>query len=197
MTLRMKFLNVCANPAASDRLAVVLRRARHGLLLAVVLYAIGGGIGDWIAMYWRIGVELQGETRCLPWTVWLVKLGVPEKIERGSYVAFIPQGEVGMGVEDMVRKSAAPRFLVKQVAGVPGDAIVVIDNEARMGGLDFGPLTLTTVGRLPVLPGGYDRVEIVAPGRLAVAGTLPRSYDSRYWGTAGQSEVVGAAFPLF
>ncbi len=193
----MKLPSVCANPAVSDRAAGVLRRVRYGLLVAVIVYAIGGGIGQWIAKYWRIGVELQDETRCLPWTVWLVKLGVPEKIERGTYVAFIPQGEVGMGIDDMVRKSAAPRFLVKQVAAVPGDAIVVIDNEARMGGQDFGPLTLTTIGRLSVRPGGYDRVEIVAPGRLGVAGTLPRSYDSRYWGTAGQSEVVGAAFPLY
>lgn len=166
-------------------------------MFAAAVYVVGMFGGQWLSQHWRIGIDLQDETRCLPYYVWAVKLGTPERIERGAYVALIPAGEVGMGVDDLVRKAAFPRFLVKQVAGVPGDAIVVIGNEARMGGQEFGPLVLTTLKKVPTTPGGYDRVEIVPEGRIAVAGTLPRAYDSRYWGTAGKGEVVGEAFPIF
>lgn len=157
----------------------------------------GGLLNHWIGQYWRIGVDLQGEARCLPWLVWAVKVGAPATLARDSYVAVIPAGEFGMGVDAFIRNNPTPSFIIKQVAGLPGDAIVVIDNEARMGGQEYGALTLTTMGKVPVAPGGYDRVEIVPPGRVALAGTLPRAYDSRYWGTAGQNEVVGVAYPIF
>jgi len=192
---------------------------------------VGGLLNHWIGQYWRIGVDLQGEARCLPWLVWAVKVGAPATLARDSYVAVIPAGEFGMGVDAFIRNNPTPSFIIKQVAGLPGDAIVVIDNEARMGGQEYGALTLTTMGKVPVAPGGYDRVvidnearmggqeygaltlttmgkvpvapggydrvEIVPPGRVALAGTLPHAYDSRYWGTAGQNEVVGVAYPIF
>jgi len=66
---------------------------------------------------YRIGIDLA-EVRCLPWRVYFITYGMPQKIERGDYVAFVPQnGLMGPHFEG--------KTVGKMVAGLPGDQVIV------------------------------------------------------------------------
>jgi conjugal transfer pilin signal peptidase TrbI len=43
----------------------------------------------------------------------------------------------------------------------------------------------------------FDRTEIVPPSQLFMVGTLPHSFDSRYWGFLPQNSVTGSVYPIF
>ena len=46
-------------------------------------------------------------------------------------------------------------------------------------------------------PERFDRDYIVEPGHYFMMGEHFRSYDSRYWGTVHENQIVGRAYPLF
>jgi conjugal transfer pilin signal peptidase TrbI len=135
----------------------------------------------------RIGIDMQ-EVRCLPWRVYLLKLGRPTEFTRGAYVAFKPRnGLMGPKFEG--------RLVGKMVAGLPGDELVVSHDEASVNGRPVGKLVL--LPKLAAKPGSHDRRETVPEGKILVLGTDPRSYDGRYWGFLDQSDVIGSVHPMF
>ena len=135
----------------------------------------------------RIGIDMQ-EVRCLPWRVYLLKLGRPTEFTRGAYVAFKPRnGLMGPKFEG--------RLVGKMIAGLPGDELVVSHDEAAVNGRPVGRLVL--LPKLAAKPGSYDRRVTVPEGKILVLGTDPRSYDGRYWGFLDQNDVIGSVRPLF
>lgn len=135
----------------------------------------------------RIGIDLQ-EVRCLPWRVYLLKLGRPSEFARGSYVAFKPRG-------GLMGSKFEGRLVGKMVAGVPGDTLVVRNDEAYINGHLIGKLVL--LPKLGAKSGAFDRRETVPEGKILVVGTDPRSYDGRYWGFLDQQDVIGNVSPVF
>jgi conjugal transfer pilin signal peptidase TrbI len=153
---------------------------------ALAFLVVGAGVTAFRQQY-RIGVDID-PVRCLPEHVYWVKLHAPADVRRGAVVAFIaPHGLM------------LPRFdgkmIAKEVAGLPGDHIVVKSDRAYVNGVFAGRLILNA--KLGRGPGGFDRDEIVPPGKVFLLGTLPRSYDSRYWGFLDQKRLIGAVTPLF
>jgi conjugative transfer signal peptidase TraF len=88
-----------------------------------------------------------------------------------------------------------PRWvpLLKPIAGVPGDAVELLDQELRINGVAFGPVLSHTHGQaLPQIRGSW----IVADGEVFVASAVPRSLDGRYFGCTPVRALTAVATPL-
>jgi conjugative transfer signal peptidase TraF len=83
--------------------------------------------------------------------------------------------------------------LLKPVAGVAGDT-VCLEEEVSVGGVGYGPLAHTVHGQpLPTIEQGC---QVVQDGRIFLASPMPRSMDSRYFGTVAEAAVTAVATPL-
>lgn len=165
-------------------------------LLAILTISIPQIVGPTLRQSYRIGIDLQ-KYGCLPYVLYLFKAGgvdprlPPEKhfdLERGMYVNFVPENNV-MQIPELDGQS-----IVKQVAGLPGDELVVKDDVAYINGREWGKLWLLKT--LKREPGSYDRREVVPDGKVLLMGTLKTSYDGRYYGFVDQSLIRAQAFAL-
>lgn len=147
-----------------------------------------------ISRHWRVLVDDQERT-CLPFRVAVLRIGRPDIVARGGYVAFVSHGRVGMGIDAMLADKPGRRVIVKKVLGLPGDTLTVENDRAFIDGRFVGDLDL--LHRLEKPSGSFDRTETIESKHYALFGTLPRSYDSRYWGTVPHEELVGVVYPLF
>ncbi|ABO59640.1 signal peptidase I (plasmid) [Burkholderia vietnamiensis] len=160
-----------------------LRNSLVGVALATLVAVAGVSA---FREHYRVGIDLTS-IRCLPERLYWVKLGAPKELKRGDVVAFFaPKGLM------------LPRFdgkmIAKQIAGLPGDVITVRNDRAYVNGKLIGALILNS--KLGRGPGAFDRQEVVPPGKVFLVGTMPRSYDGRYWGFLDQRELVGSVTPI-
>lgn len=156
--------------------------------IAVVM-AVGACMypaANWLHARYRISIDLSS-IRCLPERVYLVKIDNSFRPQRGEVVAFkAPHG--------LMLPQFDGKIIAKLVAGVPGDRVLIKNDRAYVNGQFIGELILN--GKLGKSPGAFDRDEIVPEGKLFVIGTLPRSYDGRYWGFLNQDVLIGHVTPL-
>lgn len=179
---------------SSPKSAGRVRLALFYVAVVIVAMALGKySIAPAISRHWRVLVDSQ-EHSCLPFRVAILRVGRPDNVARGDYVAFISHGRVGMGIDAMLAEKPGRRVIVKKVLGVPGDILTVENDQAFIGGRFVGDLDL--LRRLGKPSGSFDRKETIGESHYALFGTLPRSYDSRYWGTVPHEELVGVVYPL-
>ncbi|WP_244131280.1 signal peptidase I [Burkholderia gladioli] len=164
-----------------------MRFLRNSLIGTALAFLVGISGVTAFSQHYRIGVDID-PVRCLPENIYWIKLGKPAHLARGDYIAFVPPHGLMLPRFD-------GRMLAKQIAGLPGDQIVVKNDRAYVNGRFIGALILN--GKLGKGAGGFDRVETVPAGKLFVVGTLPRSYDSRYWGFLNQHDLVGTVTPIY
>lgn len=158
---------------------------------AVALVLVYAPIG-WFTSHYRLVYDAIQGANCLPYTVFLVDLE-DRAVVRGAYVAFISR--------QMEPFYADGTIAVKEIAGVPGDRVIVnahgvVVNDRHRGAL----LHLQPGERLHQMGtrlADVQRDEQVPVGRVWMMGTHPRSYDSRYWGYIESSQVIGRAIPLW
>lgn len=156
---------------------------------------------------WRIGVDMQA-SRCLPYTLYLMDESPVGEIHPGDIVRFDPgtrmfvpgMGQLNHGLE-----------VIKVVAAVAGDRVQVTANDILVNGkvLAESPERLAgialyqrginpaTLVQLTATLQDYERSFVVPPGELFMVGTMPRAYDSRYWGTIPLVAVKARAWPLW
>lgn len=151
-------------------------------MLGLILFA---------AMFdFRIGLPMQ-DINCLPYKAMLLHRVKPSAIRRDEFVIFSPQN-------NRMTERFNNRDITKMVGAVAGDTIKVADGVLSINGHVFGKLDIAekAAKALHVDVSTFDRIEVVPNGYLFVVGTLPRSFDSRYWGFLPISEVVGTAYPI-
>jgi conjugal transfer pilin signal peptidase TrbI len=168
----------------------VLGMAIFQAVLVVALMQVGL---LWVhhGYYW-IAVDPSAGERCLVPRWFLVDMRA-HHVGRGDYVVFRSRGMKPFYPD------GTP--VLKLIAGVPGDHIVVNAtgvwvNEVRWGDLRHAQ----TGGRLWALgrhPDEFVRDERVPPHHWWVLGTNARSFDSRYWGYIDDSQIIGRARPLW
>jgi len=81
--------------------------------------------------------------------------------------------------------------VVKYVAGVPGDEVLITINEVYVNGEPFGtvPMSSELVDAI-----GIDRLERIVTlgeGEYFILGDTNTSFDSRYWGVLRESQFIG------
>lgn len=178
--VKLKFLS---------RLDFLLKAPRGELVRAAAVVAIIGLFG--LMFNTRFGVFLDvAETRCMPERVYL---GYPrtEKLERGDIVSFRANNR------QMFDLMTGNR-IAKIIAGIPGDHVVSNRDGAFVNGVQVGernPISLKNLAAKGKTPIDIDRV--LLPGELFVVGTLPRSFDSRYWGVLPEASVDRMVKALF
>lgn len=163
-----------------------MRFLRASLLWTALSFLVAIAAVTEFRKHYQIGLDIA-PTRCMPERLYWIKLGAPKAVQRGDVIAFI--APKGLMVEPFEGK-----MIAKQVAGLPGDTVRVANDRAYVNGKYIGDLVLNQ--KLGRGPGDFDRVEVVPPGKLFVIGTLPRSYDGRYWGFLDQRDLAGSVTPL-
>ena len=111
----------------------------------------------------------------------------PAEVHRTDLVMFLPVPALSY-----VREP----FVLKRVAAIPGDHLVIKDQVVSVNGREVvrGLVLASIYGKTPA---DFQRDEIVPPGRLFVFGDADRSDDSRYWGYLESAKVVGTVKRLF
>lgn len=138
----------------------------------------------------RIPVALaidEHEQRCLPMRAALLWKVKPATVYRGDYLIWKPYGTLAQ-VKD--------EFILKRVAGVPGDHLTIANNKIIIN----GQLVATGLLLHPLYnmqPSQFYKDEIIPSHEYFMLGTNPFSNDSRYWGYLDASHIDGKAYRLF
>ncbi|WP_432263217.1 signal peptidase I [Cupriavidus sp. TMH.W2] len=163
-----------------------MRFLRNSLVGITLAFLVGGAGVTAFRQNYRIGLDFTS-IRCMPERIYWVKLGAPKVVRRGDIIAFVaPSG--------LMLPKFDGKMIAKQVAGLPGDVVTVKNDRAYVNGKLIGDLILNR--KLGRGPGDFDRIEVVPPGKIFVIGTLPRSYDGRYWGFLDQRSLIGTVTPI-
>ena len=139
----------------------------------------------------RFQFGFGGQKRaCLPWDVYLIDKAKQE-IKVGDLVAFVAD-------ERMAPKFNAGTTVIKQVAGSAGDSVFV-DPAAHyiVAGKNYGIIVPEGAKVAQKKFADLFIDEIIPDGHMAVIGTLPRSFDSRYWGFISQKQIIGKAYGIY
>lgn len=130
-------------------------------------------------------------TDSLPHGIYLICQGA---VNKGDIVVFRPTGVAAelIGARHYLRPDG---FLMKHVAGLPGDSVCADRRCFRVAGTDYG-------GRAACDSEGRQLPEYRFCGRLKegiiVAGRgMKHSFDSRYFGPVENASIVGIALPLW
>ena len=172
---------VFARDVVRPHLAFLLDAPRRQLFKAAALALFIGACGVALKSEYGLFYDPQ-ETRCMPEKLFV---GFPrhEVLVRGDIVSYRANSR-------MMLDLMTGRRLGKIVAAVPGDRVVSNASGAYVNGVLVGHRNATTLkniaakGKSPV-----DINKVLQPGELFVIGTLPRSFDSRYWGVLRDESV--------
>jgi conjugal transfer pilin signal peptidase TrbI len=150
-----------------------------GILSIVVLF--------WAGIPVSFGFDPNDE-KCLPdLHLSLMVHRRPSHIEDGDLVFWKPAGALSFVKQE---------FVMKQVAGVPGDHLQIHGGEVLVNGrvVEHG---LALAKLYHATPEQFERDETIPPGKLFVVGHHPHSDDSRYWGYLDVTAVVGRAYRIY
>ncbi|MEO1065433.1 MAG: S26 family signal peptidase [Actinomycetota bacterium] len=158
----------------------------------LVLLILAAPVAVHVVASYRIGIDPQ-LTPSLPWRVALVDLR-DQAVARGDLVAF---RAIGIAVEvEGTTLHTDGTWLLKRVVGVPGDRVRVDGEGLHVNDLRVAD-DLVLAGTLGQPPAHWFREEVIAPGRLYVAGLHPASYDSRYFGPIASHQIIGRAWGIW
>jgi conjugal transfer pilin signal peptidase TrbI len=130
-------------------------------------------------------------TPSLPVHVVWISYGVPSTLARGEFIVYAFAGEAQQRYPGL---RAQPFF--KQILGVPGDRVRVMDRRVFVNGIAAGFAKTQTFDRTPLQP--IDE-RVIPPDCYYVRGTHPDSFDSRYRasGLVCTRHIIGKAISLF
>lgn len=137
-----------------------------------------------LTAHYKIGFDGQKQ-RCLPWMIYITKIGDKSHLVRGEIVQFRAAG-IGFGLDG--------KNFIKFIAGVPGDTLTVKDRSAYVNGEYWGGLWLLRA--LNKSATAYDRVIVVPPGYYLAMSVGMASYDGRYWGLIRDDQIIGRSAPI-
>lgn len=156
------------------------------LVLVVIL-----GAGRWLTAHYSLA--LATGKPCLPGRLYMVEKG--RQPAQDDLVAFVTDGRP-------VRPYCPGMRFVKLVAGRPGDQVEInADCQGRVTGPDGYIYEFNLEEAVLDLLGKECRDFVahyeIPPGHYFAVGTLPDSYDSRYWGLVQPNQVIGRAVKIF
>jgi len=137
---------------------------------------------------WHLGIDPQ-EVKCLPYDYFVIAQKRPEQIVSGRFYRYTAKG-LGAPLKD-----GTP--LVKIAAAVAGDQVEVNRNGIFINGKKWGDLNRYVLDKTKHTVEGVTRKYVVGQGEVLLLGTLPRSYDGRYFGPVAIKQVTGRAWPVW
>lgn len=177
----MSTISATIAQACKSRLGFIWQASRKEWLAA----GIAGGVVLLmsVAAQHAIGLHIDAsEGRCMPERFY-VSVPLLSEPQRGDVVSFSADGRIFLGLMDGKR-------IGKIIVGIPGDrvtsnqeglyvngALVAVRNQTSMA-------NIKKAGKVAV-----DLDKTLQVGELIAIGSMPRSFDSRYWGVL-PSELV-------
>ncbi len=126
--------------------------------------------------------------RCIPqYSVYLLKYGV-EKIERGKIYTFKAKN-MGPFYKDGM-------LITKYAAGLEGDEVVQNEQGVFINGANISQ-GYPSKDKLKVSEHTFYKTYTLNQGEYYFTAPAERSFDSRYWGAAKESQILGEAIPLW
>ncbi len=169
---------------------------KAGLLLGLLVLA-----GSTFASRYKIGRTPQAMA-CIPGvSVFLIDTHDTAP-ERGAIFAFEARGLVPLlerahaDAAPLIPRFADGQILVKYMMGLPGDHVHVDADVTAVNGESIGR-GLILAATLNEPAASFARDVTIPAGEYWFSGATLDSFDSRYWGTAKQAQLVGRAYPLF
>ena len=154
----------------------IFHKISYYIIGAVMFLVVIGGILN------VVGYPIYyNSTESLPQKIFIAKKNYKE-IKKGDYVVIDHDGDRH----------------IKFVAGVGGDKVSVVQGMIFVAGENVGQFYQDTEGlKMTITPVEGDF--IIPRGFLYVAGTHPKSYDSRYkeYGLVPLKDIIGIACPIF
>jgi conjugal transfer pilin signal peptidase TrbI len=111
-----------------------------------------------------------------------------DAIERGKIYAFHAKN-----MEPYFPDSAR---IGKYASAIAGDTVVQNEQGVFVNGNKIAK-GYVLARKLNHKESDYYKTFKVAPDQIFFTGTAPRSFDSRYWGTASTDQIIGKVIPLW
>ncbi len=128
------------------------------------------------------------EYQCIPGRLFIMDKA-DHTIRKGDLVTFRAQG---------TKLFADGTLFTKISAGVGGDVVSVGRNNVANGNRIYHSDVSVTANHLNISLDDLSRKETIPQGKLFALGSLPGSYDSRFWGLVDVSkQVVGKSYVIF
>jgi conjugal transfer pilin signal peptidase TrbI len=189
-------------PAPADRWERVLWRLRgkraappqrmsatYLLNLASGTFLVGLLIFHLVAARFGIGI-VPTDKICIPGDLFLLHYTSPEdSLVRGGTALFVAR-DLGFKVKNGTT-------LVKLVAGLPGDRVDVTEDGISINGTFWGPLVTDVMAKANLTLKDVVTSYTIPEGQVLMLGTLPPSYDGRYFGPVSQDLILGKAWRLW
>lgn len=161
---------------------------------AFIINLVSGVFLAWLLFFevfgsrWHIGVDPQ-VVKCLPWDYYLLYQRQPSEIAKNRIYRYTSR-QLGTVIP-------AGTQMVKYAAAIPGDIVRVDHTGIYINGNKWGDLNATTMEKTQTRMGDIVKTYVVEEGQVLMLGTLPRSYDGRYFGTVSIKSIEGRAIPLW
>ncbi|POA78522.1 S26 family signal peptidase [Pseudomonas sp. DP16D-R1] len=156
------------------------------MIRALPLTALMVAASLYVTTRYGVGIDPQKNT-CLDWRVFIIDKH-NTSVERDGIYAF-----KSTQMEPYFRNGTV---IIKYARGVTGDRVTVNTDQISINGTVRGQ-GLLLADKLDMPTTRYVRDEIVPLDKFWFMGTSSDSFDSRYWGYVGQSEVIGKAYPIW
>lgn len=158
------------------------------LVLVTVFSVACFGAEYWFYKNYRIGIDTQ-ITKCIDATLFVVDLH-KTKPERDKIFAFTAQG-----LEPIIKDG---RRLAKYVRGMPGDKVTITpDEKIYINDKLIASGMAHLHGAKPKDMRKFFGSRVLKDDEYWVMGTLPMSFDSRYYGPIKGTQIEGRAYEIF
>lgn len=154
--------------------------------------AVGAGCA--LALYLGAGQNFVSlawdphEVNCLPELhLALLVHTEPGKIQKGDYLFWRAAGSLSYVKE---------QFVLKKVAGIPGDRLDIRDGQVRING-DVVAEGFENAVLYKKTAAQFERGGTIPPDSYFVIGTARMSNDSRYWGYLTAERIVGKGYRIY
>lgn len=155
---------------------------------ALVVTGLIVALGAAFISRYRIGIDPQ-DVKCIPGkTFYLVDLADRE-LQRGRVYAFKAKG-----VEPFFRDGTQ---MVKFLRGMPGDEVEVQTDQTILVNKQQQGWGLSLAMNLKQPLDSFIGQKTLRDDEFWFMGLSDISFDSRYWGSVSNEQIIGRAYPLF
>lgn len=171
-----------------DRTAFLRQASPLDWIKSVAVIAAFGVAGAATSSY---GLYIDtDDVRCLPEILYWAAPRNDAPLKHGEVVSFVASRDEMLGL-------FAGKRIAKVVMGMPGDLVVSDEMGVYINGkfiASRSPISLANLAKKGEVPISTNRV--LGKDEIFVMGTMPRSFDSRYWGVLKSSHVDKFVTPL-
>lgn len=161
-----------------------LRFLTKACIVLVVLVVAGLAFVD----RYRIGMDTQ-LVKCIPgYTFYLIDRK-DRRLEKGAVYSFSARG-----LEPFYEDGTQ---MVKFLRGQPGDSIQVHEQGSIYVNGEVVGSGFAHAEQLGMAAESFVGEAILQEGNYWFMGTSEESFDSRYWGTVKDDQIIGRAYPIF